>query len=146
MTYLVFLLIVLSWSFLDMWVNQIPLLFNSYPAVCDFLQHNNLLSIIRAHEAQDAGWVLWYFVFSHPTVTQSDSDWGIKWKAFPWYLGVCSSLSGSKFRAAWSLRGATLIQEMKKKPPWGASWPDVKRQEWFTQLAVRFKKCCAFHI
>jgi len=27
----------------------------SYPAVCDFLQHNNLLSIIRAHEAQDAG-------------------------------------------------------------------------------------------
>lgn len=30
-------------------------LFHSYPAVCDFLQHNNLLSIIRAHEAQDAG-------------------------------------------------------------------------------------------
>lgn len=30
----------------------------SYPAVCDFLQHNNLLSILRAHEAQDAGWVL----------------------------------------------------------------------------------------
>lgn len=27
----------------------------SYPAVCDFLQHNNLLSVIRAHEAQDAG-------------------------------------------------------------------------------------------
>lgn len=28
----------------------------SYPAVCDFLMNNNLLSIIRAHEAQDAGW------------------------------------------------------------------------------------------
>lgn len=27
----------------------------SYPAVCEFLQTNNLLSIIRAHEAQDAG-------------------------------------------------------------------------------------------
>jgi serine/threonine-protein phosphatase 2B catalytic subunit len=26
-----------------------------YPAVCAFLQRNNLLSIIRAHEAQDAG-------------------------------------------------------------------------------------------
>ncbi|MBN3283149.1 PP2BA phosphatase, partial [Polyodon spathula] len=30
--------------------------FSSYPAVCDFLQHNNLLSVIRAHEAQDAGY------------------------------------------------------------------------------------------
>ncbi|XP_037531042.1 serine/threonine-protein phosphatase 2B catalytic subunit beta isoform [Nematolebias whitei] len=29
--------------------------FYSYPAVCEFLQTNNLLSIIRAHEAQDAG-------------------------------------------------------------------------------------------
>uniref|UniRef100_A0A4W3J6V8 Serine/threonine-protein phosphatase n=1 Tax=Callorhinchus milii TaxID=7868 RepID=A0A4W3J6V8_CALMI len=29
--------------------------FYSYPAVCEFLQHNNLLSVIRAHEAQDAG-------------------------------------------------------------------------------------------
>lgn len=29
----------------------------SYPAVCEFLQSNNLLSIIRAHEAQDAGYV-----------------------------------------------------------------------------------------
>lgn len=27
----------------------------SYPAVCDFLANNNLLSVIRAHEAQDAG-------------------------------------------------------------------------------------------
>ncbi|MED6277765.1 Serine/threonine-protein phosphatase 2B catalytic subunit beta isoform [Characodon lateralis] len=32
------------------------LLFSSYPAVCEFLQSNNLLSIIRAHEAQDAGY------------------------------------------------------------------------------------------
>lgn len=30
---------------------------SSYPAVCEFLQSNNLLSIIRAHEAQDAGYV-----------------------------------------------------------------------------------------
>lgn len=47
-------------------------LFNSYPAVCDFLQHNNLLSVIRAHEAQDAGWVLCrYFPtpLSHSRVT-----------------------------------------------------------------------------
>jgi hypothetical protein len=29
----------------------------SYAACCDFLQQNNLLSIIRAHEAQDAGLV-----------------------------------------------------------------------------------------
>ena len=31
-------------------------LFSSYAASCDFLQQNNLLSIIRAHEAQDAGY------------------------------------------------------------------------------------------
>ncbi|XP_027709650.1 serine/threonine-protein phosphatase 2B catalytic subunit gamma isoform isoform X4 [Vombatus ursinus] len=30
--------------------------FYSYPAVCDFLQSNSLLSIIRAHEAQDSGY------------------------------------------------------------------------------------------
>lgn len=30
--------------------------FYSYAACCDFLQSNNLLSIIRAHEAQDAGY------------------------------------------------------------------------------------------
>ncbi len=30
----------------------------SYAACCDFLQNNNLLSIIRAHEAQDAGYVI----------------------------------------------------------------------------------------
>ncbi|XP_050309610.1 serine/threonine-protein phosphatase 2B catalytic subunit 2-like isoform X2 [Anthonomus grandis grandis] len=30
--------------------------FYSYAACCDFLQNNNLLSIIRAHEAQDAGY------------------------------------------------------------------------------------------
>ena len=28
---------------------------SSYNACCDFLQNNQLLSIIRAHEAQDAG-------------------------------------------------------------------------------------------
>ena len=30
--------------------------FFSYPAACHFLEKNNLLSIIRAHEAQDAGY------------------------------------------------------------------------------------------
>ncbi|XP_072341641.1 serine/threonine-protein phosphatase 2B catalytic subunit gamma isoform-like isoform X2 [Scyliorhinus torazame] len=30
--------------------------FFSYAAVCRFLQHNNLLSVIRAHEAQDSGY------------------------------------------------------------------------------------------
>lgn len=30
--------------------------FFSYPAACDFLERNNLLSVIRAHEAQDAGY------------------------------------------------------------------------------------------
>jgi len=31
--------------------------FYTYKAVCDFLERNRLLSIIRAHEAQDAGFV-----------------------------------------------------------------------------------------
>lgn len=35
--------------------NVVFLLFDSYAAVCDFLTNNNLLSVIRAHEAQDAG-------------------------------------------------------------------------------------------
>ena len=30
--------------------------FYSFAAVCDFLQTNSLLSVIRAHEAQDAGY------------------------------------------------------------------------------------------
>ncbi|CAB3981679.1 serine threonine- phosphatase 2B catalytic subunit beta isoform isoform X6 [Paramuricea clavata] len=30
--------------------------FYSYQAICEFLQNNNLLSVIRAHEAQDAGY------------------------------------------------------------------------------------------
>merc|ERR1712004_474851 len=33
--------------------------FYSYAASCDFLQQNNLLSIIRAHEAQDAGYKMY---------------------------------------------------------------------------------------
>lgn len=36
-------------------VHTLSLCVSSYPAVCEFLQSNNLLSIIRAHEAQDAG-------------------------------------------------------------------------------------------
>ena len=36
--------------------NKVCFVFHfSYAACCDFLQQNNLLSIIRAHEAQDAG-------------------------------------------------------------------------------------------
>jgi serine/threonine-protein phosphatase 2B catalytic subunit len=31
--------------------------FYTYKAVCDFLERNQLLSIIRAHEAQDSGCV-----------------------------------------------------------------------------------------
>ncbi len=33
--------------------------FNSYNASCEFLQRNSLLSIIRAHEAQDAGYKMY---------------------------------------------------------------------------------------
>ena len=33
----------------------LPSIRSSYAACCDFLQNNQLLSIIRAHEAQDAG-------------------------------------------------------------------------------------------
>ncbi|XP_039272983.1 protein phosphatase 3 catalytic subunit alpha-like isoform X3 [Styela clava] len=33
--------------------------FYSYTAVCDFLQNNGLLSLIRAHEAQDAGYKMY---------------------------------------------------------------------------------------
>jgi hypothetical protein len=32
---------------------------HSYNACCEFLQRNNLLSIIRAHEAQDAGYKMY---------------------------------------------------------------------------------------
>ncbi|TKS72671.1 Serine/threonine-protein phosphatase 2B catalytic subunit alpha isoform [Collichthys lucidus] len=42
--------------------------FYSYPAVCEFLQTNNLLSIIRAHEAQDAGYRM--YRKSQTTVTE----------------------------------------------------------------------------
>jgi len=31
--------------------------FYTYKAVCEFLERNRLLSVIRAHEAQDAGYV-----------------------------------------------------------------------------------------
>ena len=37
---------------------QITSLF-SFAAVCDFLQNNNLLSMIRAHEAQDQGYKMY---------------------------------------------------------------------------------------
>lgn len=58
--------------------------FGSYPAVCEFLQHNNLLSILRAHEAQDAGWAALWVYGNHvlpPFVTNSSlcSDCGGSW-------------------------------------------------------------------
>jgi len=36
--------------------------FVRYQAACQFLERNNLLSIIRAHEAQDAGYVAIFFL------------------------------------------------------------------------------------
>lgn len=110
-------------------------LFNSYPAVCDFLQHNNLLSIIRAHEAQDAGWVLWHFIFSHYTFTQqSDSDQGIRWKASPELWGFTWASLESRFAGVWTLREVVLIQEMKMNPARQVSWPDVMWLVWFMQI------------
>jgi len=83
---LFYVLLDLTGILLNVWTKCVSLLINSYPAVCDFLQHNNLLSVIRAHEAQDAGWV--HSVVSPHTVTQqSESNQGIKGKA----LGVYSS-------------------------------------------------------
>lgn len=35
------------------------ILIYSFAAVCDFLQNNNLLSMIRAHEAQDQGYKMY---------------------------------------------------------------------------------------
>lgn len=37
-------------------LSPFPPSYSSYAACCDFLLNNNLLSIIRAHEAQDAGY------------------------------------------------------------------------------------------
>jgi serine/threonine-protein phosphatase 2B catalytic subunit len=34
----------------------------SYNAVCQFLERNNLLSVIRAHEAQDQGYAARYLL------------------------------------------------------------------------------------
>lgn len=41
------------------------ILYVRYQAACQFLERNNLLSIIRAHEAQDAGygWIVHYWLF-----------------------------------------------------------------------------------
>jgi hypothetical protein len=46
-----------EWSIflVTVFVFDVCIIFSSYAACCDFLQNNNLLSIIRAHEAQDAG-------------------------------------------------------------------------------------------
>lgn len=47
--------LMLHFTCIDSFSPRVSLPFPSYPAVCEFLQTNNLLSIIRAHEAQDAG-------------------------------------------------------------------------------------------
>lgn len=44
------LLVIFNWS-----AFSVSFSLCSYSAVCDFLVNNNLLSVIRAHEAQDAG-------------------------------------------------------------------------------------------
>lgn len=38
-------------------IPEIHLIHYSYNAACQFLERNNLLSVIRAHEAQDAGYL-----------------------------------------------------------------------------------------
>ena len=45
----------------------------SYAACCEFLQQNNLLSIIRAHEAQDAGYVHFGTSFLHFSKSENES-------------------------------------------------------------------------
>ena len=47
----------------------------SYAACCDFLQQNNLLSIIRAHEAQDAGWALSHIPHWPPPSECTITNW-----------------------------------------------------------------------
>ena len=42
-------------DFILVWDQDDIRYFLSYNAACQFLERNNLLSIIRAHEAQDAG-------------------------------------------------------------------------------------------
>ena len=56
--------------------------FYSYAASCDFLQQNNLLSIIRAHEAQDAG-------YDTHNLQRIDAHGVTKWRQIwklNWYL------------------------------------------------------------
>lgn len=47
--------------------------FFSYTAACAFLERNNLLSIIRAHEAQDAGYEL-FAPFLKTRIADPDSS------------------------------------------------------------------------
>jgi len=47
----------------------------SYAACCDFLQQNNLLSIIRAHEAQDAGYIAIALSFCYMCMTGAFHVW-----------------------------------------------------------------------
>ena len=49
--------------------------FYTYKAVCEFLERNRLLSIIRAHEAQDAGYAL-IPPFKYTTANELDGRTG----------------------------------------------------------------------
>ena len=52
-------------------VDHFFMICNRYNAACQFLERNNLLSIIRAHEAQDAGCVR---IFRHVRSIDSAVD------------------------------------------------------------------------
>lgn len=53
-------------SYFFTWVQlcdvELILIFDSYHAACQFLERNGLLSIIRAHEAQDSGYASYAYV------------------------------------------------------------------------------------
>nr|XP_014340153.1 PREDICTED: serine/threonine-protein phosphatase 2B catalytic subunit alpha isoform-like [Latimeria chalumnae] len=63
--------------------------FYSYPAVCEFLQNNNLLSVIRAHEAQDAGTSNVQLSRRGPSLN-SPSDWANITEMLVNVLNICS--------------------------------------------------------
>lgn len=67
-----------------------------YHAACAFLEKNNLLSIIRAHEAQDAG----YKMYRKTRTTGFPSV--ITIFSAPNYLDVYNNKGNQPFLAPWS--------------------------------------------